>query len=322
VRKLSAVSLLFAGSMLSSGIAATSAAAVQLTSQSRSVHAESSIEASLFGPNPFDSPLLTLQDADSADASASDFGPFDGDVASASPDVLPFPLIGTGAASQMSSLSATSLSASASTDVVSDGDWLSEPQVAIVNEQLAPPTFSFVEQDDTSTGESLFSVSFDVSAPTPYTLTGSLGVSSARLFGAGGVFTPLTTAAGSIELRHALGGSVAQIQIDQLDFCVFDPQSGEGSCSPGSLPLSAQGLLAPGSYVLEATATSSAETTCHIVASVFDCRDSSSDASFTLDLTFGPPFAPAVPVLGPTALGLLSLALAAGGGRALRRAHA
>jgi hypothetical protein len=316
MRRHLAASLAFAAA----SVAQTIDAAIQLTGQSRGVHAQSTSSASLWaeGAEPLLPPTLSFQDTDSDDANASGFGVFDAGVASEAPDVLIFPLTGSGATTQTSSLSATTISASASTDTTTDSYWLTAPQLAIVNQQLAPPTYFLGLERDASSGEALFSVSFDVSAPTPYTITGSLGVSAVTVdFTLVG--TSFSQATGSIELRHALGGSVAQVAIDQYEFC-SSPCGSEILCTPGFRPLSAQGVLAPGSYVLEARASSSATALCGILSSLI-CLDVSTSADFTLGLTFGPPVA-AVPGPAPALLGALALALAATGLRALRRLRA
>jgi len=319
MRRHLAASLAFLGPIAASSVAETSDAAVEFTGQSRSLHAESNSSAGLWaeGANPSPPPTLSFQDSDSDDASAGGFGVFDTSVASAAPDVLIFPLTGTAAASHTSSLSTTTISASASTDTATDSYWLTAPQLTIVNQQLSPPTYYLGLERDASASESLFSVAFDVSAPTPYGLTGSLDVSPVTadftLIG-----TSWSQATGSIELRHALGGSVAQVAIDQYEFCTPGPPgSGEMTCTAGSRPLSAQGVLAPGSYVLEARSGSSATAFCAIVFSLV-CLDISNSSDFTLALEFGEPLPAPLPGLAPVSLGALVLALAATGLRARR----
>ena len=314
MRRHLAASLAFAAT----SVAQTSDAAVQLTGQTRSVHTESTGNAGLWvEPTTWLPPTLSFQQTDSDDASASDFGLFDAAVASAAPDVLIFPLTGSGAATQTSSLSTDAITASASTDTSTDSYWLIGPPLDLVNQQLAPPTYIVGVENDTSVADVHFSVQFDVSAPTPYTLTGSLGTSAVginyTLFGTG-----WSQATGSIELRNALGESVAEVAIDQYEFCT-PLGGGEVICVPGSRPLSAQGVLAPGSYVLEARASNSAAALCAALHVLF-CFDVSNSADFEVELTFESP--PAVPGPAPVWLGALALALAATGLRSLRRFHA
>lgn len=310
---------LLAAALVASSFAPTSQAAVTLTGQSRSVHAESTGTAWLWagGAPPVPPPTLSFQDTDANDASASGFGVFQDTAASAAPDVLIFPLTGAGTASQDSSLSAAAISASAGTGTATDSYFLTAPQLATVNALLAPPTYYLGLERDASEGESLFAVSFDVSAPTPYTLEGTLAVSAVVLdFTLVG--TSFSQATGSIELRHAQGGTVAEVAIDQYEFCEENPPgSGEIICTPGSRPLAAQGVLAPGSYVLEASTASSATALCVILTTPI-CVDVSNSSDFTLELTFGPPSAP-VPGLAPPVLGVLALWLAATGIWARRR---
>jgi hypothetical protein len=308
-----------AAALAASTFVPASRAAVTLTGQSRSLHAESTGTAWLWaeGANPTPPPTLSLQDTDADDAGASGFGVFQDTVASAAPDVLIFPLTGMGTASQDSSLSTAAISASAGTDTATDSYWLTAPQLATVNALLAPPTYYLGFERDASEGESLFSVSFDVSVPTPYTLQGNLAVSAVVLdFTLVG--TSFSQATGSIALRHAQGGTVAEVTIDQYEFCEeIPPGSGEVLCTPGSRPLSAQGVLSPGSYVLEASTASSSAALCAILATPI-CVDVSNSSDFTLEMAFGALPAP-LPGLAPPALGALALGLAATGLWALRR---
>jgi hypothetical protein len=205
----------------------------------------------------------TIGTSNQSDAqTAPDFSPF---VATA--QVAPF----TGArADQDSSIDVTKLVASGASQSFGSGGLTTPPNI-----------FTITSSDSASR----FSTSFDVDIATPFRLTGSVTA-------AGG----LTAGALSrIRLRTAGGTPIAEMSAET------DPECQSEECSTvGPLPLHATGVLAPGSYVLEAEASSQASP--FTFAGNFFTMLSSSQYQVELSAT-------AVPALGDAGLALLALSL-------------
>jgi hypothetical protein len=146
-----------------------------------------------------------------------------------------------------------------------------------------PPNFY-----STSSGssDSHFEASFDVATPTPIHLTGSVS--------ANGGLSANSTA--RIRLRTAGGTTIAEV------VAATDPNCMDNSCAVvGPIPLDHTSVLAPGSYVLEASTSGSASP--FYFAGNFIELASTGEYHIALANT-------AVPALGPFALGVLALSLA------------
>jgi hypothetical protein len=153
--------------------------------------------------------------------------------------------------------------------------------------------------------ESVYSVDFVLDEQRPFTLLGQLDV-EILLFG-----VPTHNCGGSTG-RIALSGPsgvVAEVAATQS---VVEPGCGIGSPCASSVPLSATGVLEPGSYRLEARIDTSSQGG-FFVHSKCDVR---ATGSYSALLTF----APNVPALPPAALSLLGVVLLGCACAASRRA--
>ncbi len=159
---------------------------------------------------------------------------FDLDAAPSSPPFLPFSATAlvppyTGSfAGQDSSLSAAGILAQGATQGTGSASLTTPPNIyTAISSQTA----------------NVFSTSFDLAAPTPIRLVGSVTST-------GGLSGNTTT---RITLKTAGGSLLAQV------IAATDPNCQEPSCSQvGPLPVAWYGVLAPGSYVIEANAGGSA----------------------------------------------------------------
>jgi urease beta subunit len=144
--------------------------------------------------------------------------------------------------------------------------------------------------------ESRASVEFQLEEAVGYSLDGSVSTGGA-IFSASSAWIRLV----------GPGGVVAEVQVDSDPDCI-DP----GCFSVGPAPLSASGVLAPGSYTLEAVASGLASGAHSTSGSFGTAVDGAFDVELVLD---GPP----VPSLRGPALALLALLVWALGGRRLTR---
>jgi len=152
----------------------------------------------------------------------------------------------------------------------------------------------------TSSGssDSHFEVSFDVATPTSIHLTGSVGAT-------GGLSANSTS---RIRLRTAGGVTVAEV------VAATDPDCMDSSCATvGPFPLDSTRVLAPDSYVLEASTSGDASP--FFFAN--DFIDLASTGEYHVELAYT-----AVPALGPAALGALALSLALAASPVLARSPA
>jgi hypothetical protein len=207
--------------------------------------------------------------------SAPDFSPF-----SATASVSPF----TGyAASQSSSLSASLIRAQGSGQHAGSGGFTPPP----ANRATAT----------SGSSDSHFEVSFDVDAPTPIHLTGSVAAT-------GGLSANSTA---QILLRTSGGSTIAEV------VAATDPYCQDPSCfEVGPFPLDYEGVLAAGSYVLEASTEGSAWP--FYFAGNFIPLASTGQYQVRLAHV-------AVPALGPAALALLALSLGLAAAPFLARAR-
>jgi len=211
-----------------------------------------------------------------ADAeSAADFSPFDATAA--------VPSFGGFSASQRSSLSAGTLRAQGSGLHTGTGEYFE-------------PMFGWAHVTSGSS-DSHFEASFDVDAPTPYRLRGSVTASGAL------------TANSSVlvRLRTSGGPTIAEVA------AVSDPECQSPECATvGPFPLDQVGVLAPGSYVLEASTSGSASP--FFFAHSFLSVASTGEYDVELSIT-------EVPALGPGALALLALGLGLSAAPFVARQH-
>jgi hypothetical protein len=207
--------------------------------------------------------------------SAPDFAPFTATAAVPGFDAF--------AASQSSSLAAGAIEAQGSSAHAGSGAYTPPPP------NLASVT--------SGSSDSSFEVAFDVDAPTPVRLSGKVSAS--------GGLSANTTA--RIRLRTAGGSTLAEVT------AASDPACQLSECATvGPLPLEATLVLAPGSYVLEASSAGNGAP--FYFANNFYPVASSGAYEVWLAQT-------AVPALGPGALASLALALLAAApvARAARR---
>jgi hypothetical protein len=194
--------------------------------------------------------------------SAPDFTPF---VATA---IVP-PFTQT-SADQDSSLGATRIEARGSSEATGSGGLSTPPNIFTVTDSEAA---------------SRFSTTFTVAAATPYRLSGSV-TSSGGLSANSISFVRLKTSGGAV---------IAEVS------AATDPNCQEAGCAEvGPNPLISVGVLAPGSYVLEAEASGQAAP--FFFAGNFFGLTSTGQYDFVLAVTD-------VPALSPAALALLGLAL-------------
>jgi hypothetical protein len=288
-------------------------AQASFTAQQRSVEATSQSHELLWqtGTNPFfpdfDPPTASYTANHSDDAQAPGFAGFHETASSPAPLFQGF--IGPAASastSQTSSLAANRIAASGRFSARADSYTIPQLALTAINFTLMPPVpYNFGIIDGSETGDSQFSVQFDLAEPTPFHLTGSVAVSAMEIIPV--ALIPMTSSVTSISLTGP-SGSVAQLDLAQ-PFDPFDPQ-------PATDSLDVQGMLAPGSYTLSAHATGSAESLCFEDIGLV-CYHPSSSGSFQLKLLLG-----SFDVPGPSRLAgaLLGVALAAIGAAALRRA--
>ena len=148
---------------------------------------------------------------------------------------------------------------------------------------VAPPNFF---QQVASSSDSHFEVAFDVDEPTPYRLAG-------RVTATGGLSA---NSVARVQLRTSEGARLAEV------LAATDPNCMDSSCSVvGPFPLEQTGVLAPGSYVLEAS-TSGSAAPFFFAGNFFSLV---STGAYEVELT-----QIAVPSLGASAQALLALALA------------
>ena len=182
-------------------------------------------------------------------------------------------------ATQRSSLSSTSLEAEG-TGMHMGGGGLSAP----------PNLFQTVA----SFSDSSFEVAFDVDEPTPYQL-------AAHVTATGGLSA---NSMARVRLRTSGGATLAEV------VAATDPNCMDSSCATvGPFPLTQTDVLAPGSYVLEASTTGSAAP--FFFANQFFTFVSTGEYEVELSLV-------AVPALGPGTLALLVFLLAASATARLR----
>jgi hypothetical protein len=157
---------------------------------------------------------------------------------------------------------------------------------------------TFVSEDHTSGSD--FSVTFQLLESHGFQLSGSVTTE-------GGL---LSSSQAFVRLRGPGAAVVAEVEV------ASDPGCADPSCATvGPEPLDATGVLAPGTYTLEASAGGTAAGT-HSPSGSFG---SSQSGAFDLTLQLSPP---AVPALPPSAAALLATALAGVAGVAIRRSDA
>jgi hypothetical protein len=194
--------------------------------------------------------------------SASDFSAF-----AATASVPGFTVI---SATQSSSLSNATLAAEGTGRHESGGGF------------VAPPNLF---QSIASSSDSHFEVAFDVDAPTPYRL-------AAHVTATGGLSA---NSAARVRLRTSDDVTLAEV------LAATDPECMDSGCSTvGPFPLQQTGVLAPGSYVLEASTAGSAAP--FFFAGNFFALASTGAYEVQLSVT-------AVPTLGPGGWSLLALML-------------
>ncbi|HXK23096.1 MAG TPA: hypothetical protein VMS55_10520, partial [Myxococcota bacterium] len=193
------------------------------------------------------------------------------------PDLSPFvatasvPSINGYSASQSSSLSPGSLKAHGSGLHTGSGGFSAPPNVYTTS---------------SGSSDSHFEASFDVATPTSIHLRGSVSVT--------GGLTANSTA--RIRLRTSGGTTIAEV------VAATDPNCTDNGCAVvGPIPLDHTSVLAPGSYVLEASTSGSADP--FYFAGNFLTLASTGEYHVELAST-------AVPALEPVALGVLALLLA------------
>ncbi len=236
-------------------------AGFELTAQTRDVGVTVTQRTLACWPPPTGCSVLTTTNyADSQ--SAPDLSPF-----SATASVSPFTTIFS---TQASTLSATSLVAQGSGTHSGSGTLTTPPNV-----------YTTVQ----STSATLHRVGFDVSAATPYRLSGS-----AR--STGGLSANATT---RITLKTSGGAKLAEV------VAATDSNCQDQSCAVvGPLPVASFGVLAPGSYALEVEASGAASP--FFFAGSFLALTSTWDYDVHLDEV-------QLPALSPAGLALLVLAL-------------
>lgn len=210
----------------------------------------------------------------------------DSEAAPSSPPFLPFSATAqvppyTGSfASQDSSLSAAAILAQGATQGTGSASLTTPPNI-----------YTAISSQTTN----VFSTSFDLVAPTPIRLVGSVTST-------GGLSGNTTT---RITLKTAGGSLLAQV------VAATDPNCQDPGCAEvGPLPLSWYGVLAPGSYVIEANSTGSS-TAFHFANQFLTIVTT---GEYELKLT-----ATQVPALSGGALGLLAASLALLGFAGARR---
>lgn len=258
MRAARVVALALAG--LAAGPAA-SAVGFDVTSQDRSVEVASTLNTLQCMPPPSGCTPIAPPVNSSDSESAPGFSPF---VATAS-------LPGGYTATQDSSLSTASISAQGSALHSGAGAYFSPP-----------PGGAHVTN---GSSDSHFEVAFDVDAPTPYRLHGSVSAN-------GGLSANTVS---QIRLRTA-GGTLIEEVVAATDYNCQD----SGCAQVGPLPIHRVDVLAPGSYVLEASSAGSASP--FFFALQFFSLASTGSYDVTLALV-------EVPALPPFALGGLALAL-------------
>jgi hypothetical protein len=256
---------------------AQSAAAVgfDLTAQNR--HVDVAIAVSTYDcfPPPTGCTLVSGPVNHGDSKSAPDFSTFAATAA--------VPSFGGFSASQSSSLSPTMLSAQGTGMHTGSGGYTPPP-----------PNRATV---GTGSSDSHFEASFDVASPTPIHLTGSVGAT-------GGLSANSTV---RIRLRTAGGTTIAEVVAET------DPNCLDQSCAVvGPFPIDHTSVLAPGSYVLEAS-TSGSGAPFYFATNFFEIQ---STGTYQVELSDT-----AVPALGPFALGALALSLALAASPLLARAR-
>lgn len=261
-QRIGACSLLLAGV---ASAPAVFAAGFDVTAQDRSVELAIRVTTLQCAPPPSGCSVVGTPTDHSDSESAPDLSPF---AATAS-----VPAFGGFSASQDSSLSATSIHAQGSGLHTGSGQY-TQPETGMA-------------EVTSGSSDSHFEVSFDVDAPTPYRLRGSVS--------ANGGLSANSTA--RIRLRNAGGATLAEV------VAATDPDCQMPECAAvGPLPLDQLDVLAPGAYVLEASTAGSAEP----FFFALNFLTLASTGAYELELTLVD-----VPALGPGALALLALALAA-----------
>ena len=205
--------------------------------------------------------------------SAPGFAPF-----TATAEVPPFTMF----ADQDSSIGATRIEANGGSETSGSGGLSSPPNIFTVTDSEAA---------------SRFSTTFAVAAVTPYRLSGSV-------MSTGGLSANATSA---IRLKTSGGAVIAEVS------AVTDPNCQEQSCAEvGPIPLIHVGVLAPGSYVLEAEASGQAAP--FFFAGNFFGLTSTGHYDVVLAVT-------EVPALSGGALGVLTALLGVAGVAAARRSQ-
>ena len=195
-------------------------------------------------------------------------------------------------ASQTSSLEATSIRAQGSGLHTGSGAY------------FGPYGFA---HETTGTSDSHFEVSFDVDAPTPYRLNGSVSAAIMSPFVCCTYHQASSTA--RIRLRTAIGTTLAEV------VAFADPACNQESCmTVGPSGLYRGGVLAPGSYVLEASTAGSAFPNYF----AHQWTTEASTGAYQVELLL----LDDVPALGPGGLALLALALGLAAASLLARARA
>lgn len=292
----------------------TADAQASFTAQDRSVDATSrslgglwDILSSPFFPD-FDPPTTTFEEVALDSASAPDLTPFSATASTVDPPLLAVSPDGSASATQTSTLTPSLIDAAGSFSLVGHSRTLTQQELDLANAFLNPPIpYGLGLLDDEENGGSSFSVDFDVALATPYSLTGSLGISPVEF--ADGLF-PITAASAAITLSGGPQGLLVFASIAQEGLC--DP----GPCTGDTLDV--QGVLQPGSYTLTAHADGSAQGLCIDIVS-FTCHTPTASGSFDLTLALS---STPVPALPPMAVPLAALLLGGVGTVQLRRASA
>lgn len=251
------------GTLLLGLLPGAPAAGFDATAQSRHVDVAIAVTQLTCWPPPTGCVPTGDPANDSDSESASGFSPF-----SATASV---PAYGGFSASQTSSLSSTRFRATGSGQHTGSGGYTPPPP----NHATAV----------SGSSDSHFEVSFDVDAPTPIHLTGSVAAT-------GGLSANSTA---QIRLRTSGGTTIAEV------VAATDPDCQDPSCAEvGPFPLDHESVLAPGSYLLEASTAGEAYP--FYFAGNFITLGST--GQYQVELANA-----AVPALGPGALALLALGL-------------
>jgi hypothetical protein len=260
--------------LLSLGAPAASAE-LSFTAQDRSVSASSESIVDLWevGTTPvfpdFDPPSLTQTAPTTDDDAAPGFDPYDATASSAdSPVAIIAPPSGTASATQTSSLDPASISATGSFETGGDAYTLDALTLSYISSFLGTD-YDFGIARDQESGESSFSVDFEVTDGAVYHLDASVSLSPV-----GGFLPGDTTGNVAVLLLDSESSFVAGVSINQSE-CYPDP------CTSA---VEEDITLAPGSYEIVAVATGSATGQCLDVGGGITCFSPAATASFEVGL--------------------------------------